>query len=106
MQKTFNTDFKIAVVLETLKEELTPGQIASKYEIHPQQIGRWKKEALEILKAGFSDKRKKENWDQQRLLDEVYKTLGQRDIELEWLKKKLQPFGLSSQKKSDPPFLS
>jgi len=95
MKKIFNSQDKIAVALEAIKEELTPGQIASKYEIHPQQVGRWKKEALIILKDGFSDKRKKENWDQQKLTDELYKTIGQRDIELTWLKKKLQPFGLS-----------
>ncbi|MFI5206053.1 MAG: transposase [Candidatus Paceibacterales bacterium] len=93
MKKNFSTQDKMVIALEAFKEELTPGQIASKYEIHPQQVGRWKKEALEILKSGFGDKRKKENWDQQRLLDELYKTIGQRDIELAWLKKKLQPFG-------------
>jgi transposase len=94
MKKIFNPQDKMAVALEAIKEELTPGQIASKYEIHPQQVGRWKKEALIILKDGFSDKRKKENWDQHKLTDELYKTIGQRDIELTWLKKKLRPFGL------------
>lgn len=95
MKKNFSPQDKMVVALEAIKEEKTPGQIAGQYQIHPQQVGRWKKEALIILKEGFSDKRKKDNWDQQRLLDELYKTIGQRDIELAWLKKKLQPFGLS-----------
>jgi len=81
--------------LEAIKAELTVPQIASKFEVHPQQVGRWKKEALEILKTGFSDQRQKENFDQQRIIDELHKTIGQKEMALEWLKKKLQPFGLS-----------
>ena len=95
MKKVFSPELKANVALEAIKEELTVPQIASKYEIHPQQVGRWKKEALEILKSGFTDKRKKENFEQQRIIDELHKTIGQKEMALEWLKKKLRPFGLS-----------
>ena len=95
MKKSFTPQAKAAVALEAIKAELTIAQIASRYEVHPTQIGVWKKQAVEILKSGFTDKRKKENFDQQRITDELYKTIGQQKIELEWLKKKLQPFGLS-----------
>jgi transposase len=95
MKKQFTPQVKTIVALEAIKGELTIAQIASKYEAHPTQIGIWKKQAVEILKLGFADKRKKENFDQQRITDDLYKTIGQQKIELEWLKKKLQPFGLS-----------
>ena len=95
MKKSFTPQAKAAVALEAIKGELTIAQIASRFEVHPTQIGVWKKQAVEILKTGFADKRKKENFDQQRITDELYKTIGQQKIELEWLKKKLQPFGLS-----------
>ena len=95
MKKQFTPQAKAAVALEAIKGELTIAQIASKYEVHPTQISSWKKQAVEMLKIGFTDKRKKENFDQQRITDELYKTIGQRDMELAWLKKKLQPFGLS-----------
>ncbi len=36
----------------------------------------------------FSDKRKKENFSKDRTIDELYKTIGQREIEIAWLKKK------------------
>lgn len=94
MVKVFSPELKINVALEAIKEELTVSQIASKHEIHPQQVGRWKKEAIEILKFGFTDKRKKENFEQQRIIDELHKALGKKEMALEWLKKKLQPFGL------------
>lgn len=94
MKKVFTPQQKAAVALDAIKGELTITQIASKHEVHPTQIGHWRNQALEILKSGFTDKRKKENWDQQKIMDDLYKTIGQRDMELEWLKKKLEPFGL------------
>lgn len=94
MKKVFTPQQKAAVALDAIKGELTIAQIASKHEVHPTQIGHWRNQALEILKSGFTDKRKKENWDQQRIMDDLYKTIGQRDMELAWLKKKLEPFGL------------
>lgn len=95
MKKVFSPELKANVAMEAIKELLTVPQIASKYEIHPQQVGRWKKEALEILKVGFTDKRKKENFDHQRTIDELHKAIGQKEMAIDWLKKKLQPFGLS-----------
>lgn len=40
----------------------------------------------------FSDKRKSENKSQEELIEQLYKLVGQRDIELSWLKKKLSIF--------------
>lgn len=93
MKKVFSADEKAAVALAAIKAELSLTEIASRYEVHPTQIGNWKKQAMEGLRGIFSDKRKKENWDKERLIEELYKTVGQRDIELGWLKKKLEPFG-------------
>jgi transposase-like protein len=95
MKKTFSPELKTKVALEAIKGLLTVSQIASQYEIHPQQVGRWKKEAEEILKSGFTDKRQKENFDQQRIIDNLHRAIGQKEMAIDWLKKKLQPFGLS-----------
>lgn len=38
----------------------------------------------------FSDKRKKDNYSKDRVIDELYKTIGQREVEISWLKK-IQP---------------
>lgn len=93
MKKQFTSSEKAAVVLEALKEQLTVSQISSAYQVHPTQIGLWKKQAKEGLSEIFSDKRKKENRTEEQMIGELYKLLGQRDAELSWLKKKLEPFG-------------
>ncbi len=97
MKKSFSPQQKAAVALEAIKGELTIPQIASKYEVHPTQIGHWRAAVLKTLPELFSDKRKKENWDRERQIEELYKIIGQRNVELEWLKKKLSPFGLNNE---------
>lgn len=92
MRKIFTPQQKAQVALAAIKNEKTIAQIASVYEVHPTQVGLWKKTAQEGLPQLFMDKRKKENADQEKVIDELYKTIGQRDMELAWLKKKLQPY--------------
>ena len=70
-------------------------QISAAYQVHPTQIGLWRKQAIRGLKDVFSDKRKKENQTQEQLTAELYKQIGQQKMELEWLKKKLEPFASS-----------
>jgi len=40
------------------------------------------------LESLFADRRKKENFTKDRIIDELYKTIGQREMEISWLKKK------------------
>ena len=40
MKKSFTPQVKATVALEAIKGELTIPQIASRYEVHPTQIGR------------------------------------------------------------------
>lgn len=95
MKKVFTPEQKASVVVAALKEQQTMNQISAAYEVHPTQIGLWKKQALQGLKEVFSDKRKKENKTHDQLIAELYQTIGQRDMELAWLKKKLEPFASS-----------
>ena len=92
MKKIFTAEQKAAVVLTAIKGEQTINQISAAYEVHPTQIAVWKKEALQGMKSIFTDKRKKDNQTQDQLISELYQTIGQQKMELEWLKKKLQPF--------------
>ena len=86
---------KAQVALAAIKEEKTMAQISSDFQVHPTQIGLWKKQAIDNLPELFKDKRKKEKEDsvgRQAELDNLYKIIGQRDAELDWIKKKLQIF--------------
>jgi len=89
MKKQFSPDYKVKVVLEALKGLKSPSEIASAYQVHPTQIGFWKKRVLEGAKTLFENEKKKDEPNQQKLIDELYKIIGQRDTELEWMKKNM-----------------
>ena len=52
-RRTFTREFKAKVALEALKEQLTISQIAKKYDLHPNQVSAWKKQAKEDLLEVF-----------------------------------------------------
>lgn len=83
------------VALTAIKGDKTLAQISSDYQVHPTQISLWKKQAIDNLPELFKDNRKKEKqkeFDRQIELENLYKIIGQRDMELDWLKKKLSIF--------------
>lgn len=94
MRKVFTPKQKAQVALAALKGEQSINQLSSAYEVHPTQIANWKKIALNSLPEIFSDKRSKKNLSQEKLIEELYKEIGQQKVELDWLKKKLRPFNL------------
>lgn len=93
MKKSFTADQKTAVVLDSFSNNHTIAEISSQHSVHPTQISTWKSQAKQILKDGFSDKRKKESVDGEQKIASLYQIIGKRDAELEWFKKKLAPFG-------------
>ena len=90
MRKTHDAALKAKVALEALKGEKTIAQLSSQYGVHPNQIGKWKKDLLERLPEIFSAKWRKEHKTDEELVEELYKQIGQLKVELDWLKKKSQ----------------
>jgi len=88
-RKKHSVQTKVKVVLEVLKGEKTTAEITAKYGIHATQMNNWKKAVLEVLPEAFSNKRKLQENDQQALIDELYKQIGQLKVENDFLKKTL-----------------
>jgi len=89
MHKIFTPNQKAHIALSALKGNQTIAQIASESQVHPTQVKQWGTIAKEGLPALFTDKRKSECKDLREKIDQLYKIIGQRDSELDWLKKKL-----------------
>jgi putative transposase len=87
--KRFNAKSKSSIALEAIRGEKT-SSIASTHKIHPNQITRWKNKLETEAETLFSDKREKNNKDKDRIIDELLKEIGQREMEISWLKKKFK----------------
>lgn len=93
IRRRHSASFKAKVALEAVKEEKTISQLASEYEVHPNQIRQWKKRLLKEAADIFSRRREKEARSQEELEAELYRQIGQLKVELDWLKKKAERVG-------------
>jgi len=90
IRRRYDGAFKAKVALESIKGEKTLAQLASEFGVHPNQIGQWRKQILKELPSLFSDQPQKKEKDQEDLISELYRQIGQLKVELDWLKKKSQ----------------
>ena len=90
-RRKFSADFKTKVVIEALKERSTIEEISRKYELHPNQITTWKKEFLANAASVFAAESDKSDVKeaQEAVIEKLYAQIGQREVEIAWLKKKL-----------------
>ena len=67
-RRKFSAAFKTKVSLEAIKEKETLQQLASKFEVHANQITQWKREFLESAEYIFIKKKsdKKSNDEQEK----------------------------------------
>ena len=89
VERRYRTSLKVKVALEAAKETKTINQIASEYELHPNQVSLWKKQLLEEGLSVFSSTTARQQREQEARETELYEQIGRLKMELEWLKKKV-----------------
>jgi transposase-like protein len=88
-RKQYSPKFKAKVAVEAIRGERTLSQLASRFRVHPVQIGQWRKTALEQLEDIFVDGRKHKAAGSDVDKDALYEEIGRLKVELDWLKKKV-----------------
>jgi len=88
-RRKHNDRFKFKVALEAVKEQQTINEIASKNNIHPNQVSTWKKKLLVEGQTVFGQQTAKKLEEQSLREAELFEQIGRLKMELEWLKKKL-----------------
>lgn len=87
MRKKYSTTFKSKVALEAIKAEKTMSELSSQYGVNRVMIQRWKNEAIAGLPTVFSTKADKAKENDQKLVETLYRHIGQLKVENDWLKK-------------------
>ena len=88
-RKQYSAQFKARVAIEAIRGEKTLSQLGSQFKLHPMQIVKWRKSALEQLPELFVDGRTRKAANGEADNDALYQQIGRLKVELDWLKKKV-----------------
>jgi transposase-like protein len=89
-RKRYSSELKAKVALEAIKDQKTLTERSNQFQLHPNQITRWRKQLLAEAHNIFSIKPNNSQRKQQELESQLYQQIGELAVELNWLKKKLK----------------
>ena len=98
-RRKFSSDFKSRVALEALREESTLSELSKKYNIHPNQISHWKKQAIEGFNDIFSSSHDKDMVNHEDEVKELHAKIGQLTVERDFLASASKRLGIGGGKK-------
>ena len=87
--KNHSAPFKAKVALAAIKSDKTGAELANEFQVHTTQITQWRKLLKDSIIEIFSARRNKKDKENQELIDQLYKQVGQLTVELDWVKKSL-----------------
>ena len=91
-RKQHTAAFKAQVALAAVKGNRTVNELAGQFGVHPTLIHAWKKQLLQGAEELFVNGTKAAVPAEDHQA-ELYEQIGRLKMELEWLKKKVAPFG-------------
>lgn len=88
-RRNHSPTLKARVALEALKGDETIAQLASRFEVHPSQVRKWKHQMEEGAVGIFGSDHRQENKDAAALTARLYQEIGQLKVERDFLASRL-----------------
>lgn len=88
MRKKISAEIKARVAIEAVRGMKTLSEIASQYEVHPNQVSLWKKQFIESASLTFSHPSSNKEKHHTEETDALYRKIGKLEVENDFLKKK------------------
>lgn len=82
-RRNHGSAFKAKVALEAIKEEQTLVQLAERFDVHPNQITKWKKQMLDRAQEVFAKEKKTQG--EGPSIKELHAKIGQLAMEKDFL---------------------
>ena len=89
IKRQHSAEFKTKVALTAIESGETSGQVAARFSVHPAQVRKWVIHLKQNAQLLFTQKPNDELKKKAQLIETLYQKIGQREIELDWLKKNL-----------------
>ena len=86
-RRRFTAEFKAKVALEAIRGERTISELATKHQLHPNQITQWKRQAIENLAKAFDDKGADAQVGREAEVTKLHAKIGQLVVERDFLAK-------------------
>ncbi len=86
-RRRFSAEFKAKVALEAIRGDQTINELASRYELHPNMITNWKRQAIDNLAAAFSGVADPKNKTEEGQIMDLHAKIGQLTVERDFLAK-------------------
>ncbi len=80
-RRRFTAEFKKRVVLEALRERDTIQAIASRHEVHPNQVRAWKRQAVKGLEEVFVAPVGKATSDSAKMIQDLHAEIDKLTVE-------------------------
>lgn len=87
-RRTFSDNFKAKVAIEAIKGIKTLAELATEYQVHPNQISNWKKLLLTNAPELFASGKTRKSRTEEEITAPLYEEIGRLKMDIKWLEKK------------------
>ena len=84
-RRRFSGELKARIALEALGGDRTLQEIASKHQVHPNQVSTWKRQAMDGLGEVFSNGVERRRRDHASEIRELHAKIGELTVERDFL---------------------